>query len=250
MKLRDDWLFRGLVHQTTDDGVLDRLSRAASRPTSVSTRRRRRCTSGNLLQLCTLRRLQLAGNRPIALAGGGTGLIGDPSFKAVERPLLTLEAARDQPRGHSRAVGAVPRLLAERRLDPGAAAEQRRLAHDDLADRLPARRGQALHRESDDRQGHREEPTRPRRRGALLHGVLLHAAAGLRLLAPATSITAARCSSAGPTSGATSRSAPNSCARSAGHTAVRGHDAAVAARRRHEVRQVRGGQSTSGSTPP
>jgi tyrosyl-tRNA synthetase len=33
----------------------------------------------------------LAGNRPIALAGGGTGLIGDPSFKAVERPLLTTE---------------------------------------------------------------------------------------------------------------------------------------------------------------
>jgi tyrosyl-tRNA synthetase len=46
---------------------------------------------GHLLQICTLRRLQLAGNRPIALAGGGTGLIGDPSFKAVERPLLTLE---------------------------------------------------------------------------------------------------------------------------------------------------------------
>ena len=43
------------------------------------------------MQLCNLRRLQLAGNRPIVLAGGGTGMIGDPSFKAVERPLLTLE---------------------------------------------------------------------------------------------------------------------------------------------------------------
>jgi tyrosyl-tRNA synthetase len=46
---------------------------------------------GSLLQLCNLRRLQLAGNRPIALAGGGTGMIGDPSFKAVERPLLSVE---------------------------------------------------------------------------------------------------------------------------------------------------------------
>lgn len=47
---------------------------------------------GSLLQLCNLRRLQLAGHRPILLAGGGTGMIGDPSGKADERALLT----RDQ----------------------------------------------------------------------------------------------------------------------------------------------------------
>ena len=47
---------------------------------------------GNLLQLCTLRRFQLAGHRPIALAGGGTGLIGDPGGKQDERDLLTREA--------------------------------------------------------------------------------------------------------------------------------------------------------------
>jgi tyrosyl-tRNA synthetase len=46
---------------------------------------------GHLLPLCNLRRLQLGGNTPIALAGGGTGLIGDPSFKDTERPLLTLD---------------------------------------------------------------------------------------------------------------------------------------------------------------
>jgi tyrosyl-tRNA synthetase len=91
MKLRDDWQFRGLVHQSTDDAVLDRLTSGGVTayigfdPTAKSLH------LGNLMQLCTLRRLQLAGNRPIALAGGGTGLIGDPSFKAVERPLLTLE---------------------------------------------------------------------------------------------------------------------------------------------------------------
>ena len=91
MKLRDDWQFRGLVHQTTDDAILDRLSNGGVTayigfdPTAPSLH------LGNLLQICTLRRLQIAGNQPIALAGGGTGLIGDPSFKAVERPLLTAE---------------------------------------------------------------------------------------------------------------------------------------------------------------
>jgi len=91
MKLRDDWQFRGLVHQVTDDAVLDRLSEGGVTayigfdPTAASLH------LGSLLQICLLRRLQLAGNRPIALAGGGTGLVGDPSFKDVERPLLSLE---------------------------------------------------------------------------------------------------------------------------------------------------------------
>jgi tyrosyl-tRNA synthetase len=91
MKLRDDWEFRGLIQQTTDDAILDRLTDGGVTayigfdPTAPSLH------LGHLMQLCTLRRLQIAGNRPISLAGGGTGLIGDPSFKAVERPLLTLE---------------------------------------------------------------------------------------------------------------------------------------------------------------
>jgi len=91
MTLRTDWEFRGLVHQTTDEAVLDRLSAGGVTayigfdPTASSLH------LGSLLQLCNLRRLQMAGNRPIALAGGGTGMIGDPSFKASERPLLTAE---------------------------------------------------------------------------------------------------------------------------------------------------------------
>jgi tyrosyl-tRNA synthetase len=91
MKLRDDWQFRGLVHQITDDGVMDRLTKGGVTayigfdPTAPSLH------LGSLLQLCNLRRLQIAGNQPIALAGGGTGLIGDPSFKDVERPLQTKE---------------------------------------------------------------------------------------------------------------------------------------------------------------
>jgi tyrosyl-tRNA synthetase len=46
---------------------------------------------GHLLQLTLLRRLQDAGHRPIALVGGGTGLIGDPSFRSDERVLLTAD---------------------------------------------------------------------------------------------------------------------------------------------------------------
>ncbi len=103
MNLRDDWEFRGSVHQTTHGTVLDRLSAGGVTgyigfdPTAKSLH------LGNLLQILNLRRIQLSGNRPIALAGGGTGLIGDPSFKAVERPLLTsdqlnenLEGIREQ----------------------------------------------------------------------------------------------------------------------------------------------------------
>ncbi len=91
MRLSDDWDFRGLVHQVTDDTLMERLDSGGVTayigfdPTAASLH------LGSLLQLCNLRRLQLAGNRPIALAGGGTGMIGDPSFKAAERPLLTLE---------------------------------------------------------------------------------------------------------------------------------------------------------------
>src|ERR1043165_7211732 len=46
---------------------------------------------GNLVPLLSLRRFQLFGHHPIALAGGATGLIGDPSGKSAERQLLTTE---------------------------------------------------------------------------------------------------------------------------------------------------------------
>jgi tyrosyl-tRNA synthetase len=91
MNVHDDWHFRGLIHQTTNDEVFDRLNAGSVTvyvgidPSASSLH------LGHLFPLCNLRRLQIAGNRPIALAGGGTGLIGDPSFKDLERPLLTRE---------------------------------------------------------------------------------------------------------------------------------------------------------------
>ncbi|HEY7685799.1 MAG TPA: tyrosine--tRNA ligase [Gemmatimonadales bacterium] len=50
---------------------------------------------GNLIPLMLLKHLQLGGHRPIVLMGGGTGLIGDPSGKRAERPLLSNEQIRE-----------------------------------------------------------------------------------------------------------------------------------------------------------
>ena len=89
--LVEDLRFRGLIHQMTDPALEARLDAAPLTayigfdPTADSLH------VGNLLQLCNLRRLQQAGHRPIVLAGGGTGLIGDPGGKSAERNLLTDE---------------------------------------------------------------------------------------------------------------------------------------------------------------
>ncbi|MDZ4849183.1 MAG: tyrosine--tRNA ligase [Pirellulaceae bacterium] len=87
----DELAWRGLIHQNTDaDGVAKLLSQPSSvyigfDPTSDSLH------IGSLLQLITLRRFQQAGHRPIALVGGATGMVGDPSGKSDERNLLDTE---------------------------------------------------------------------------------------------------------------------------------------------------------------
>ncbi|MDQ1395713.1 MAG: tyrosyl-tRNA synthetase [Acidimicrobiaceae bacterium] len=90
-QLYDDLEWRGLVHSVTspdlarllDDEPL--VAYIGFDPTSDS------LTLGNLLQIVMLMRLQRGGHRPIALAGGGTGMIGDPGGKSEERQLLTME---------------------------------------------------------------------------------------------------------------------------------------------------------------
>ncbi|NLL35922.1 MAG: tyrosine--tRNA ligase [Fretibacterium sp.] len=57
---------------------------------------------GHLIPLMALAHIQRAGHRPIALAGGGTGLIGDPSGKSKERNLLSLEQMQENIKGVSR----------------------------------------------------------------------------------------------------------------------------------------------------
>lgn len=84
--------WRGLVADMTSPDDLDRHLAEPPRtlycgfdPTADSLH------VGSLLPLLALRRFQLAGHRPIVLIGGGTGLIGDPSGKAAERPLQPAE---------------------------------------------------------------------------------------------------------------------------------------------------------------
>ena len=79
---------RGLLYQTTDRKALNKRLEAGPitlyvgfDPTADSLH------VGNLLSLLGLRRFQMAGHIPIAVAGGGTGLIGDPSGKSLERNL-------------------------------------------------------------------------------------------------------------------------------------------------------------------
>ena len=89
----DDLLGRGLVHDTTDLASL--RARLDEGPVSVYAGFDPTADSlhvGHLIPLLTLRRFQLFGHRPIALAGGATGMIGDPSGRSDERNLLTDDA--------------------------------------------------------------------------------------------------------------------------------------------------------------
>ncbi len=92
--LSEDLRFRGLIHQLTDTGLERRLDAgpltayAGFDPTADSLH------VGHLMQMCTLRRLQHAGHRPIVLAGGGTGFVGDPGGKSEERSLLSEDELR------------------------------------------------------------------------------------------------------------------------------------------------------------
>ena len=86
--------WRGFVHQHTRE--LDAHLAAGRRtlycgfdPTAPSLQ------LGNLMPIMLLRQFQLAGHRPTVLMGGGTGLIGDPSGKRSERPLLSKEQIRE-----------------------------------------------------------------------------------------------------------------------------------------------------------
>src|SRR5699024_378438 len=87
---------RGLVHQITDEKALEKQLNEESvklyvgfDPTADSLH------IGHLLPILMLRRFQQNGHVPIALVGGGTGMIGDPSFKDQERQLNALETVQD-----------------------------------------------------------------------------------------------------------------------------------------------------------
>lgn len=94
MSFVEELTWRGLVHQSSDPDLAAKMRAAPFTlyigfdPTADSLH------VGSLVPLLTLMRAQRAGHKPIALVGGATGMIGDPSGKTEERKLMELEALR------------------------------------------------------------------------------------------------------------------------------------------------------------
>lgn len=92
MKIYDELVARGLIAQVTDEEEIRELIDNGKAtfyigfdPTADSLH------VGHFMALCLMKRLQMAGNRPIALIGGGTGYIGDPSGRTDMRSMMTPE---------------------------------------------------------------------------------------------------------------------------------------------------------------
>ncbi|MDE6031247.1 MAG: tyrosine--tRNA ligase, partial [Oscillospiraceae bacterium] len=92
MEIYEELVKRGLIAQVTDEQEIRKMINAGKAtfyigfdPTADSLH------VGHFMALCLMKRLQMAGNKPIALLGGGTGMIGDPSGKSDMRKMLTKE---------------------------------------------------------------------------------------------------------------------------------------------------------------
>lgn len=92
MKIYEELQARGLVAQTTDEDIIKELLNSGKAvfyigidPTADSLH------IGHYMALCLMKRLQLAGNKPVCLMGGGTAMIGDPSGKTDMRKMLSKE---------------------------------------------------------------------------------------------------------------------------------------------------------------
>ena len=92
MKIYEELVARGLIDQVTDEEEIRELVNNGKAtfyigfdPTADSLH------VGHFMALCLMKRLQMAGNKPIALIGGGTGMVGDPSGRTDMRQMLTEE---------------------------------------------------------------------------------------------------------------------------------------------------------------
>jgi tyrosyl-tRNA synthetase len=90
-RLWEELEWRGMVHQATDVDLGNVLSAEQLTVYTGFDATADSLHAGHLIPIVGLRRLQRAGHRPIALVGGGTTLIGDPSGRDTERPLLAVE---------------------------------------------------------------------------------------------------------------------------------------------------------------
>ena len=104
MNLIEDLKWRGLLYQVTDDVIEQKLINEelvfylGADPTANSLH------VGHLLAYLVAKRLMDYGHKPILLIGGGTGLVGDPSFKKSERKLLTIEESLKNGEGITKQV--------------------------------------------------------------------------------------------------------------------------------------------------
>ena len=98
MKLIEELKARGLVESLTDPEIEDALEKPLTVYCGFDPSARS-LQAGNLVSIIVLRRLQLAGHKVIALVGGATGLIGDPSGKSAERNMLTVEQVAENKKG-------------------------------------------------------------------------------------------------------------------------------------------------------
>ena len=98
MKLLEELKERGLVEALTDPEI----EKALEKPMTVYCGfdpSARSLQAGNLVSIMVLKRFQMAGHKVIALVGGATGLIGDPSGKSAERNMLTVEQVEENKKG-------------------------------------------------------------------------------------------------------------------------------------------------------
>ena len=98
MKLIDELKARGLVEALTSPAI----EAALEKPMTVYCGfdpSARSLQAGNLVSIMVLKRFQQAGHKVIALVGGATGLIGDPSGKSAERNMLTVEQVEENKKG-------------------------------------------------------------------------------------------------------------------------------------------------------
>ncbi len=98
MNLLEELRARGLVEALTDDNIGEALKTPQTVYCGFDPSARS-LQAGNLVSIMVLRRFQLAGHKVIALVGGATGLIGDPSGKSAERNMLTVEQVEENKRG-------------------------------------------------------------------------------------------------------------------------------------------------------
>ena len=95
MQVYDELVARGLIAQVTNEEEIRKMVNEGKAtfyigfdPTADSLH------VGHFMALCLMKRLQMAGNKPIALIGGGTAMVGDPSGRSDLRQMMTVETIR------------------------------------------------------------------------------------------------------------------------------------------------------------